>query len=681
MSDRTGAVGTTHGGEATEGERADGIEVSAAEGRGRRYRWSLWLLVAAVAALVVVALSFPVAIGIRGDLLRARSAMERGRAELLAGDATAAATSFEEGRALFAAAEGRARGVVFLPLRSLPIVGRTLDAVVAISASGATTAEAAALLADAAAELPGGLESLAPTSGRFPLERITLLAEAAEEADALVTHAVEDLSAAPDSMLIGPVAAARRDAADQLEDLKGTIHTGAALLAGLPEFLGSDGARTYFFGAANPAELRGTGGLIGAYSLLTVRDGRLRFSTFAPIHAIPHAPLDEVPPPNEDFATNYEQFREEGRFWTSINVMPDFPSVAEAILSGYESGTGERLDGVIVVDPFALAALLETTGPVNLRGYGVEIDADNVVPFTTNEAYSLFSDSARRKRVLGDVARVAFERFMAHPVEMQDLRRLVEAAADRHIQVYSTDPAMQDVLRGTATGGTLIPPMSDGDFVSIVISSGAGSKVDFYQRRRIAYSVVLHDDGTATATTELLLHNRAPTSGQPTYVLGSSPLVDEPGESIELVHVYCGRDCVPRQASLDGDPVDVFTRSDLGARYVQHYYSIRAGEEVAFQVGWDDPDAWTGNSSGGSFRTTFVNQTTVEPAVVQIRIQPPPGMAIVEADEPLRIVDGVAVYDGPPDTITELEIRFAPSLPVRLWRNVTRFLTTPVIEL
>jgi Protein of unknown function (DUF4012) len=87
-----------------------------------------------------------------------------------------------------------------------------------------------------------------------------------------------------------------------------------------------------------------------------------------------------------------------GRFWTSINVMPDFPSVAQAILNSYEAATGERLDGVILADPFAEAALLEATGPVQLPGYDVEIDADNVVAFTTNEAYSLLTNPVQVRR-------------------------------------------------------------------------------------------------------------------------------------------------------------------------------------------------------------------------------------------------------------------------------------------
>lgn len=649
--------------------------------RRRRRTWSLWLLLLAAAVLVYgLVVIAPAAIGIRGDLLRGRSAMERGRTELRAADARAAAASFAQGHDLFSAAEGRARGPLLRPVSWLPVVGRTLDAVTAIAGSGATTAQAAGLVAEAMADLPGGLEGLAPAGGRIPLERIPPLARSAQEAEDLMKGAVERLGASPDSLLIGPVAEARRDAERQVGDVEDAVRTAAGLLAGLPEFLGSEGPRTYFFGAGNPAELRGTGGHIGAYSLLTVRDGRLRFSPFEPVDRVPHAPLGQVPPPNEDYARNYDQFRDQGHFWSSVNVMPDFPSVAQAILNGYESGTGRRLDGVIVVDPFALAALLDATGPVDLPGYGVQIDAANVVPFTTNEAYSLFDDSARRKRVLGDVARVAFERFMAQPVDVQDLRGLLEAMGDRHVQVYSEEPAMEDALRSTPAGGTLVPPGSDGDFVSIVISSGAGSKVDFYQRRHIDFAVALHDDGSATATTEVVLRNTAPTEGQPAYVLGTPGVIEEPGDSIALLNLYCGTDCLPGDGRLNGEPIDLPIHTDLGARYVQHYYPVRAGEEVALEVGWDDPTAWVGNSSGGSFRTTFANQRTVAPAVVRIRIEPPPGMDVVEATEPLRIVDGVAVYEGTLDSRVDLEVEFAPSLPMRLWRNVIRFLDTPVVE-
>jgi len=178
-----------------------------------------------------------------------------------------------------------------------------------------------------------------------------------------------------------------------------------------------------------------------------------------------------------------------------------------------------------------------------------------------------------------------------------------------------------------------------------------------------------------------VLHNRAPSSGQPAYVIGPFKFASEPGESIALLHVYCGVDCYPGQATLDGVPVETNTRVDLGMRYVQHYFPIPCKEKASFEVSWEEPEAWEGNSSGGVYRMTFANQVTIQPAAVSVRIEPTPGMEIVDTSDGMEIIDGAAVYEGVPGARLDLEVAFSPPLTVRWWRNVTRFLTTPVIDL
>ena len=91
---------------------------------------------------------------VREDLLRGRSAMEQGRAELFAGDAEAASDSFREGRQLFDRAENRTNGFVFRAVGWLPIVGRTSDAITAVADSAGMAADAAIVLSDAAAGTP-----------------------------------------------------------------------------------------------------------------------------------------------------------------------------------------------------------------------------------------------------------------------------------------------------------------------------------------------------------------------------------------------------------------------------------------------------------------------------------------------------------------------------------------------
>ncbi len=661
--------------------------------RGRRWIWLLGVLAVLVVGGGLFALSLLGAFGaIRNDLELGRSAMEGGRDDLGASDPEAAAASFREGRRLFAQADERADSFVVGALGWFPILGRSADAVRAITGSAATASEAAIVLTDGAAAIPGGFSGLAPTDGAIPIERIVPLADAAREADRLIGEAASEIERAPDSLLLGPVGPARREAEEELGELRASIHTASLLLQGLPAFLGVDGPRTYFFGAQNPAELRGTGGLIGAYSILRIDQGRFRFAPFVPIHSLAQPPLDTIAPPNEDFSANYDQFRRAEWFWTSINVMPDFPSVGQAILRSYEAATGESVDGVILADPFALAALLRSTGPVELRGYdGVQIDAENVVSFTTNEAYSLFVDSAKRKRVLGDVARAAFERFMERPsAATADLRQLLDAAGEGHIRVFSTDPNLQEGLEATAAGGGLRPAGAEGDLLSVVVNSAAGSKVDFYQEREVRYAIQLDEDGSAVSSLDVTFRNDAPSSGVPRYVIGPNPptVKDvgpilrtlEAGESVALVNVYCGDDCIPGDARLGDEPIEGSFRSDLGIRYFQRYFSILSGGEATLRLSWDDPQAWEGNSSGGIYRMVFTNQVTIRPATLNLRIEPPEGMQIASVSSPLEIVDGAAVYVGEPGARLDVMVDFRPELPVRLWRNVTRFLTTPVFE-
>ena len=132
---------------------------------------------------------------------------------------------------------------------------------------------------------------------------------------------------------------------------------------------------------------------------------------------------------------------------------------------------------------------------------------------------------------------------------------------------------------------------------------------------------------------------------------------------------------------MDGARVRVRTDVDLGMRYVQDYYSIRSGEQHTLRVRWDDPGSWEGNSSGGTFGMTFTNQITIRPSRLSLTITPPQGMQVVSVSDPLRIEGDSAVYRGEPGPRLDVQIEFGPFLPVRLWRNVTRFLNDPVFEL
>jgi hypothetical protein len=81
---------------------------------------------------------------------------------------------------------------------------------------------------------------------------------------------------------------------------------------------------------------------------------------------------------------------------------------------------------------------------------------------------------------------------------------------------------------------------------------------------------------------------------------------------------------------------------------------------------------WEGNSSAGTYRLTFLNQTTVQPTQVRIEIQAPGGQRITWTSTDMEIDGGTAVWEGTPGPRTELEVRFAAPVPLRWWRDVVR---------
>lgn len=660
---------------------SESVESRLAHVRGPRRRWvrrSIYVLAGLVILAGILALGyFPMA-SAKAHLLAGKRSLEQGKAYLLSGQPTRAERSFTTAHDSFVLAS-RALSSPLLQLpRWTPIVGRTPDAVVAMARAGEQVALAGEEMAGALENLPGGLGALSPDRGAFPAGRLASLAPAVRRAEEAVRTALDEVAGTRGSLLLGPVGGVRARAVEDLGAVHQTLETAAVLLDGLPAFLGHDGEQRYFFAAENPAELRGTGGLIGAYAVLTLRDGRMEFSDFRPVQGLPNFEPEEIEPPSEEFARNYEPFGGAG-FWLNVNMTPDFPSAAQAILASYREATGQELDGVISADPFALAALLELTGPVKAEPYGIVVDSKSVVDFTANEAYRLFPDPTARKLALGEVAGTVFRRFLDEGGDVEWIGTLARAVSDGHIQVFSTDPELQPALVRSGVAGAF--GGAQGDFLSLVLNNAGGNKLDYFSRRTVTYSVQLQSDGSAIAAADVQLRNEAPRSGQPAYVIGPYAGISGRGESVEILTLYCAETCRLRSVERDGTTPEVRIGTELGYPYYQDYLRIPSGESSDVTFLLSISKAWEGNSSGGTYRLTFVNQTTIRPTTLRLVIRAPDGMNIVSTSVPMDLSGSTATWEGIPGYRMELEISFRPPLLQRLGRNVVRFLSKPVVEL
>ncbi|HEX8098812.1 MAG TPA: DUF4012 domain-containing protein, partial [Actinomycetota bacterium] len=578
----------------------------------RRRRKGPWIASAAAVVLIaagLLALSYLPARTARARLFDAKNQLEQGRSELFAGRIPEAIGHLNQARESSIQATSDSRNPLLRVVGWLPILGRTPDAITALAESSESVAEASVAVAKAIEQVPGGIASLAPHGGRLPLEPLARLAPAVDQASLLVHGAYLDLAETAGGMLPGSVANARHQGLAQLGALDRTLSLSAAMMRRLPGFFGANGPKRYFFGAQSPAELRGTGGLIGTYAILTMKNGRPEFSQFRPIEALPNYELGAITAPSPDYARNYNQFGGAG-FWLNINMTPDFPTAAGAILKLYAKGTGDSLDGVVLADPFALKSLLDVTGPVTVRPLGVRVDAANVVDYTANRAYASFKDQDLRKLVLGEVAKTVFDDFLSRSGSpSKSLRALFDPIANGHLLLYSSDAPMENALRRSGEDGGL--PEEQGDFLSIVQNNGSGSKIDFYQERTVRYDVRLGPEGTALAKTSVRLLNNAPNQGVDPYIIGPYKGVSGAGENVTFVNVYC-----PSSTDLTGfqrneEEQLVVAGREHGLRFYQDYVKIPSRETANLNFGLANPNAWKGSSAGGVYRLTFRNQPTI----------------------------------------------------------------------
>ena len=633
------------------------------------------VVVAAVVLIIVVVgiavvgglITVVVGLGVRDDLERGRAELISGRSALVDGRLDDAIADFEDARRRFDAARARTAAWPAAVAGQIPVVGRTIDLMAgladAASASAATGLEVAAGIE----QLPGGIEGLIASDGAISLPVAARAGQLLAAAEEDIAQALRTLRSSPSTLVPGPVARARAEAIEELEGSRKLIGSARVLADTLPAFAGASGPRRYLFFAENPAELRGTGGLWGAFSMVRAREGRFSVSRFRPTQTLPILPPERVAVPFPEYRENYGQYGAPG-YWLNVNMTPDFPSAARAALSAWETSGRPSLDGVITADPFALRELLLVTGPIDAPIPGVTLTADDVVPFLTNRAFARFSDPAQRKVVLGEAARAVVERFLALDGRtLARLQALGRALSLGHLKVYASDPSAQAALARAGVDASV--QASRSDVMAVIVNAGAGGKIDFFSKRTIHHDVELVPGGDVIATTSVTIQNGAPTTGQPRYVIG--PHVGEAGDNIPLVSVFCGSGCRLLAAERDGRTVTLGSGSELGLRFFRDYFTIPSRQARTLAVTTEVPGAWNGSGSDGSYRLVFLGQTTIRPTEALVRVRAPAGMRFTTASDGVQLDGNVATWRGVLGDRLELDLSLETSpLLVRLWQAV-----------
>ena len=249
------------------------------------------------------------------------------------------------------------------------------------------------------------------------------------------------------------------------------------------DLLGASGRSTYLVEQVNPFELRAGGGYIGTYSLMAADHGSLSLLRSGDTHTLPEwnvlsgSPGYVGPPPALlDFLDN--------KSWNlgDSNFFAGFPANAQAAESFASHDFAQRIDGVFAIDLYAVAALLQVTGPLAIPGQGLTVTSDNLVP----QLARLDILDPAHKQVLAALAGPLIERLTTLDAAQwpQLVTVLDEQAGGRHLQVYFNDGRDQAEMVSLGLAGDLAFGGAS-DFLVPVESNFGGNKANYFLTRKL----------------------------------------------------------------------------------------------------------------------------------------------------------------------------------------------------
>ena len=685
---REDAAGVATDGSATEGATAEGApNDGVVTGRGGPNHWLDLELQRRLARSVLLAcLLVTIVVGglLVVGLVQVRSGLEAARGELGELRAALGDVEVERASAVVASADAelrRARSWTESALWSmasyLPIAGRSLEMTRDVVEVGDAAVDIARIAVSDGEQLLGGDLDLAMVDGRVDLAPLLATRELIEGLPIARLEAARDSLAAPRE---GWIPAELIDGRTETLALAGEVLDAAALArsltTSLPGFLGADGERQYFVGVQTSAELRGTGGLIGYFGILTVDDGAIEFGSsdaleledggvagttyYGELNVDRDQHLVDAEP---EFAARYAGVGAMSNF-ANVNVDPDLPSTARVALDLFSSHTGQRLDGMILLDPVGVERLLTVTGSemaldeqvATSLGLDGGVATDRFAELATVGIYERLGSehTSERRLALRTLGDAAFAQVFAGGWSSAEMVRAVaDASGSRHLQVFSEQPDEQEAFTAIGVAGAL-PNAPGQDALALVANNAVGGKQDVHLGHEFAVQVALGDvrqrlDGTLevdrSTALQVTVDNPLPSSGMDEYIIGNcvaegepeSCFLGEPGLNWTWFSAFLPAGTRLVDASTDelSQPLSNYGPYH-GFHLVDHFQATPSESRGTFELELEGRAPLQRTADAIVYELLWWRQAKATPDLLDVVVTPPPGWVIAD----LEVVGG-----------------------------------------
>lgn len=259
----------------------------------------------------------------------------------------------------------------------------------------------------------------------------------------------------------------------------------------IPQLIGYPNQANYLILLQNNTELRPTGGFIGTYALLQMKDAKLENLFIDDVYNLDKTSRERLfidPPWQLQKWNNTNQW-----FLRDANWSPDFPTTAEQVELFYLQESQKDLDftGIIAITPDVVSDLLDLVGPI--AAHNITFTGENLIDVLEYRVEMEFKDlgipMSERKIIISDLADELKNRLENLPKEKWlDAADLLKKNLDeKNILMFFNDENIQNIASENKWTGEMRP--TDSDYLMVVDSNIGSLKTDSVMDKNIKYEM------------------------------------------------------------------------------------------------------------------------------------------------------------------------------------------------
>lgn len=256
----------------------------------------------------------------------------------------------------------------------------------------------------------------------------------------------------------------------------------------------------------NNSELRSSGGFIGSYATVTVKNFEVQNISFnTNIYALDNAftKANHIAPPKPIV----EMLKVDNWALRDSNYNASFDAAAKDITRFYEAETGDKIDGIVAVNAGLMIDLLKITGPIRLDKYNLTISADNFYEETQTQVEKTYFENPENrvlnepKAFLKDLYPLILSNALKEKKQLFNL--LKDKLTRSEVLFYFTNSAKQTLLEKHNLAGKIptgqdlkdmFATSGDIDYIYINSNSYSGNKSSLSIKEDVSYKLTATDD-------------------------------------------------------------------------------------------------------------------------------------------------------------------------------------------